>query len=160
MSHIATVTSASELMTNYAAAAAIPPSSHFVALLDENDKPMVFCLSETRDSTNTKLQVIKEDDDGNRFITDLADALGLASAIKITAFDIKQAPDKRVFLAFAVGSATEESLLYIVKPFRVLTELLLGDNFRLLCVASPKDKMGQVYEIFLGSCPSYGFQSH
>ncbi|KAL9040799.1 MAG: hypothetical protein Q9180_001693 [Flavoplaca navasiana] len=160
MAPIATITSASELMTNCAAAAAIPSSSHLVALFDEYDKPMVFCLSEIRDSTNTKLQVIKEDDDGNRFITDLADALGLASAIKITTFDVKQAPDKRVFLAFAVESAAEESLLYIVKPFRVLTELLLSDNFRLQYVASPKDKMGQVYEIFMGSNPSYGFQSH
>ncbi|KAL8868771.1 MAG: hypothetical protein Q9174_004764, partial [Haloplaca sp. 1 TL-2023] len=140
----ASITSASELMTNYAAATAVPPSSHFVALLDEYEKPMVFCLSETRNSTNDKLQVIKEDDDGNRFITDLANALGLTSAVRITAFDVKQAADKRIFLVFAVETANEESSLYIVKPFRVLTELLLSDNFKLQCVAPPKNKMGRV----------------
>lgn len=139
----------SELMTNYAAAAAVPPSSHFVALVDDNHRPMILCLSDATNKSPPRLQIIQEDDVGNRFIYDLAGSLKLTSTDKIMAFDATQAADGRVFLTLAVESGVAEARLYIVKPFRVFTDVLLGNILSLQCVASPAAKIGRVYSIHL-----------
>lgn len=148
---MATVSADSELMTNYASAAAVPPSSNFVALVDDENRPMIFCLSDATDKALPKIQLIKQDGNGNRFIYNLADSVGLKPSEKILAFDIQQAANGSVFLTFAVESGRDESVLYIVKPFRVTTEVLLDNVLRLPCIAKPQSKIGRVHSIYLVS---------
>ena len=130
-------------MTNYAAAAAVPSGSHSLTLVDDNRKPMIIRLGDATNTSSRKLQIIKEDEGGNRFLFNLASAVSLKPSEKILAFDAKQTSNGSIFLVFATESAPNEALLYIVKPFRALTEVLLNGMLRLECITAPEAKITQ-----------------
>ena len=113
-------------MSNYAAAAAVPSGSYFITLVDDSCKSMITCLGDVINTSSRKFQMIKEDDGGSRFLFSLASAVSVRPSEKILAFDAKQIPNGSMFLVLAAESAPNKALMYIVKPFRAITEVLLN----------------------------------
>jgi hypothetical protein len=146
---MASIVSDSELMTNYASAAAVPPASHFAALRDDKGRPLIVCLSDPSPDAPRKLQIIMESEGSSRSLYDLSKPLGITTGMKILAFDAKQTNDGRVFLVFAVQSANDKATLSIVKPFRLLLDVLLSGTMRLQYVPGPEAPIGTVHQISL-----------
>lgn len=148
---MASIVTDSELMTNYASAAAVPPASHFAALRDDDGRPLIICLSDATPDTPRKIQVVMEAGGSSRHLLDLSSALGITAGKKILAFDAKQTSDGRVFLVYAVESADETANLCIVKPFRLLLDVLLTGTLRLQYVPGPEATIGTVHQVSLVS---------
>ncbi|KAK0634072.1 hypothetical protein B0T14DRAFT_508339 [Immersiella caudata] len=85
----------SELITHQVAAAPIPSSSLFVTVRDENGLPLIISLG-----SNGVLYAFKENSTGARVMMDLNKAFGIAEQ-PVTAFDMSQGADDRLYLAFS-----------------------------------------------------------
>lgn len=123
----------SELMTNYIAALAVPPSTRYVTCLDPTSRrPMVFSIS-----SDGRLLAIKvcpfsftlcfwtqssscmgqEDKDGQTSLIDMGPFLGIPSSTTVQAFDCQQALDLSLYLCVATRADADTSNVLIAKPF-------------------------------------------
>jgi hypothetical protein len=110
---------------------------------------LIVCLSDPTSDTSSKLQVIVDSGGSSRALYDLSNPLGVTAGTKILAFDAKQTTDGRVVLVFAVQSANDQATLRIVKPFRLLLDVLLTGTLRLQYIPGPEAPIGTVHQISL-----------
>jgi hypothetical protein len=100
------------------AAVAVPNSSLFHTVADENGRPMVFSVG-----TDKKFYVLKEDIEGHCLISDLESMLRLPAAYAAQVLSVTQDRASNIFVALAIedqGSSAERkpSIIYILQPFK------------------------------------------
>jgi hypothetical protein len=107
---MATLSSDSDLMTQYVAAVAVPPSSYFVAVQDGHGNPMIFSLG-----TDKRFHLIVDDAVGNHVLVDFAASLGYSE--EIHSFYVQQDASGLLYIVFAAGNSTNHSDLVAMQPF-------------------------------------------
>ncbi|KAL2414163.1 hypothetical protein ABEF95_004464 [Exophiala dermatitidis] len=142
---MASITFDTELMANHIAATPAKPGSAFTTVLEpKSRRPAVISLS---NENLPVLELIKEDNAGNRNLINLGGKLNLPEGAVIQAFVAEQAEDLDIYMAVAVKN-DKNSDVYVCRPF------LLDDlsNIQLY----PKQKMEMINKLFMGAVTKSG----
>lgn len=119
--NMASISFDSELMTQQVAGVAIPTSTNFVAVNDENGRAMIFSIGD-----DGVFYLTKEDETGSRIIVNLSNALKIVG-VTIAAFDVAQnISDSTLYVVVA-----SKSDLIVLKPFKPSTVYLANPNLDL-----------------------------
>lgn len=123
-----TISSDSELMTQYVSALAVPPSSYFTAVVDGQGRPMIFSLG-----TDKKFHLIVDDAVGNHILVDFGAAIGHSG--NVHSFDVKQDAAGLIYVVAAVsGTTTSASDIVVLKPFNPVDYDLTQDQLTSLVI--------------------------
>ncbi|KAH0836030.1 hypothetical protein FOPE_04183 [Fonsecaea pedrosoi] len=142
---MASITFDTELMVNHIAATPAAAGSVFTTVLEPiTRRPAVISLS---NESPPVLELIKEDDAGNRNLVDLGGKLNLPSGAVIQAFVAEQDETLKIYLAVAVKN-DKSSDVYVCKPF-------LLDNLDGISLY-PKQTMPTVNKLFTGAVTNPG----
>lgn len=115
------ITHDSELLSQRMAAVAVPDSSTFFTVRDENDEPLVFSLG-----TDKKFYMIKKNDLGQDIVRDFGSLLHFDEDYVGHAVIVSQDSDDKLYIVVAVESDKEAkndadqkaSDVGVLKPFR------------------------------------------
>ncbi|RHZ58240.1 uncharacterized protein CDV56_106126 [Aspergillus thermomutatus] len=104
-----------ELMVQHVAAVAVPKSSLFFTVADEQGNPAVFSLG-----TDKKFYVVQNDAYGQKQLNDLGGLLRLDASYVGHALSVSQGPGMNLFLVLAIQSTENEdaSEIIVLKPFQ------------------------------------------
>ncbi|KAF7502179.1 hypothetical protein GJ744_006768 [Endocarpon pusillum] len=105
----------SELMTNYVSAVPVPAGGHHVTVLDEKRMPMVFSLSNDKESP--QLRIIRRDAQGRSEMFTIHKIIGLHDNVYIQYFHVEQSWSLKLHLVVACKSSDNSSSLVVLKPF-------------------------------------------
>lgn len=119
---MALITHDSELLTYHVAANPVPNGSHFVAVRDQQDRPLVFSLG-----NNGTLYAIREAPNGSRQLINLNECLGLGTK-HVAAFEVVQDAGRALYLCYAVKEG-DSTPLTVLRPFQ--PELLDAEEGKL-----------------------------
>lgn len=123
---MASISFGSEFMTQQVAAVAVPNSSNFAAVNDENGRIMILSVG-----TDGFFYLIMEDRYGSRIIVNLSKALNIEGE-KIAAYDVTQnISDSTLYIVVASASG-----LIVLKPFKPSNVYLADPNLSLLHLSS------------------------
>ncbi|KAF7870614.1 hypothetical protein EAF04_004358 [Stromatinia cepivora] len=140
---MASIATDSELMTNFIAAVPVPAGSHFDTVLDENRRPLVFCLNQ---EAVPKLQIIRIGNNNAPVVFDLGPCISLPAAAMVQTFEVQQANDLTLYLCVAYQQSATSSSLIVPLPFR---PDLLKSDVRLPIIPSSQSSIGTAVKIFM-----------
>lgn len=152
----------SELMNQFAAAQAIPDTTQFKVVCDENNEPMVFSLGNKIEQKQdpaqekpvfnpTRFNLLKKDASGQYQLIDFGLKLGLPAEYKGDAINVTQHVESKIlFIALSTSSLSDNSDLHLLKPVKP-QELNTIDLKSLIMSAGSKKPAAHIVDIFVVS---------
>ena len=120
-----------------------------IAVTQSNGLPLIF-----RSNSESQPEIVLVGSDGSTSTIELSAALGLVSGEYVTAFDVKQTADFRIYLVIATGYLTSKnaSRLFVLRPFRPQDiEISSVEAIRALVVPQTKEIPGTIQRVLIVS---------